>query len=392
MPEDYKHSFIDEDLNKRRQERRLRSLQSLEPGSNTLSITKKGRELINFCSNDYLGLSKHPKVIERTKQYAEQFGAGSTASRLVSGSFAIHEELETKLAETFGTEAALLFNSGFQANSTIISTLADRHSLVLADKLSHYSLLQGALASRAEFQRFEHNDLDDLKRLLDEAGKNGYRRILVITETVFSMDGDRSDVQGIAKLANQYGALLFVDDAHAVGVWGDGGRGLGYDIPGVDILLGTCGKALGSFGSYVACSKKMKEYLVNFCPGFIYTTALPPAVVGAIDAALDLLLHMDSERQAYHANIDYLRDKLQQAGFNTGPSGTQIIPAIIGDDAETLRLAEWLEQNGILATAIRPPTVPENSARIRFTLSAGHKRKHIDHLVTKMTEWGNGEH
>lgn len=385
-PEKYKLSFVDEDLNLRKKEKRLRKLAGLLP-TDEVTIQKVGKQLLNFCSNDYLGLSKHPKVISSSQKFAKKYGAGSTASRLVSGNYTIHEELEQKIAETFGKEAALLFNSGFQANSTIIATLTDRHSLVLADKLSHYSLLQGALASRADFKRFEHNDLEDLKRLLKQAEAKGYKRILIITETVFSMDGDRSEVESIANLAQEYEALLFVDDAHAVGVWGEEGRGLGYDIPGVDILLGTCGKAIGSFGAYVVCSRKMKEYLVNFCPGFIYTTALPPAVVGALDAAFELFPGMNEKRTGYHSNINYLRTSIQNLGYDTRPSDSQIIPLIIGDDEETLKLSKWLEAQGILATAIRPPTVPENSARIRLTLTAAHTREHIDHLLTKLEEW-----
>lgn len=385
-PEKYKLSFIDEDLNLRRKEKRLRKLAGLLPNGE-VSIQKAGKQLLNFCSNDYLGLSKHTEVINGSRRFAEKYGAGSTASRLVSGNYTIHEELEQKIARILGKESALLFNSGFQANSTIISTLTDRHSLVLADKLSHYSLLQGALASRADFKRFEHNDSEDLEKLLKQAKAENYKRILIITESVFSMDGDRGGVESIAKLAQEYNALLFVDDAHAVGVWGEEGRGLGYKIPGVDILLGTCGKAIGSFGAYVVCSWKMKEYLVNFCPGFIYTTALPPSVIGSLDAAFELFPGMNKKRTGYHSNINYLRTSIQNLGYNTGPSDSQIIPLIIGSDDETLKLSEWLEANGILATAIRPPTVPENSARIRLTLTAAHTREHIDYLLTKLEEW-----
>lgn len=385
-----KHSFIDEDLDLRKKEQRFRGLNGLTPGENEVAVTKNGKKLVNFCSNDYLGFSKDPAIIERTRRYVQKYGAGSTASRLVSGTYTIHEELEKKIARTFDREAALLFNSGFQANSTIIATLTDRHSLVLADKLSHYSLLQGVLASRADFRRFEHNNPRDLKRFLKEAKEESYDRILIVTETVFSMDGDRSEIEVIAELADQYNALLFVDDAHAVGVWGPEGRGLGYDIPGADILLGTCGKAIGSFGAYVACSQKMKEYLVNFCPGFIYTTGLPPAVVGAVDAAMDMIPNLNAKRNKYHGNIGYLKNSLQELGFDTGSSSTQIIPVIIGDDAETLKLSHWLEEQGILAIAIRPPTVSENSARIRLTLSAAHRREHIDYLLDKLKEWRHG--
>ncbi len=389
MPSRNKQQFIEKDLEDRRARNQFRVLQTLRPDGDGLEVTKGGRQLINFCSNDYLGLSKHPQVIQKAMDYTESHGAGSTASRLITGTYNIHEELEAKLAETLGREAALIFNSGFQANSTLIDTLTDRHSLVLADKLSHSSLLQGSLASRATFQRFDHNNLSHLEKLLEKAASESYDRILVVTETVFSMDGDRSNVKGIAKLANDFNALLFVDDAHAVGVWGEKGLGLGYDIDGIDILLGTCGKAFGSFGAYVACSAKMKDYLINYCPGFIYTTALPPAVIGAIDAAVEMIPQMQEEREKYHQNITKVLAALQDAGFDTGPSGTQIIPVILGDESETLELADWLEEQGILATAIRPPTVPENSSRIRFTLSLKHTDAQIDYLLEKMREWNH---
>lgn len=381
--------FIDKELNARKEEDRFRELTGILPSDNS-NVRIGDKELLNFCSNDYLGLSRHPSVIKKSSDYARRYGAGATASRLVSGTYTIHQQLEEKIARFLDREAALLFNSGFQANSTIISTLADRHSLVLADKLSHYSLLQGAMASRADFHRFEHNDLNDLERLLRQASEKDYKRILIITETVFSMDGDRSHIEEIASLAHQHQALLFVDDAHAVGVWGEEGKGLGCQVLGVDVLLGTCGKAIGSFGAYVACSQKIKDYLVNFCPGFIYTTSLPPAVVGAVEAAVDLLPALDDLRKSYHEQISYLRTELRQLGFDTGPSTTQIVPVIIGDDSETLRLSRWLEKQGILAKAIRPPTVPENSARLRLTLSAAHSRENIDYLLTKLREWADG--
>lgn len=387
MSDQQKHSFIDEALEERRQADRLRTLHTVIPQQDGVMLKKKGRELISFCSNDYLGLSRHPHVIEQAKEYADTYGAGSTASRLISGTYEIHRDLERKIADIFHTESALIFNSGFQANSTIISTLTDRHSLILADKLSHNSLLQGSLLSRAAFQRFNHNDLAHLEELLIRTGEQSYNRVLIITETVFSMDGDRSNVKAIAGLAQKYNALLFVDDAHAVGVWGENGLGLGYEVPDIDILLGTCGKAFGSFGSYITCSAKMRDYLVNFCPGFIYTTALPPAIVGAIDAALDLIPELNEQRTIFHKNITIVRKCLQELDFDTGPSTTQIIPIIIGDEKETLDLAHWLEENGILATAIRPPTVPDSSSRIRITLSSAHSIDHINYLLNKLKEW-----
>lgn len=387
MSSKHKLSFIDEDLEKRKENSQFRSLYPVLPAKDGVTVINEGKELLNFCSNDYLGLSKHSGVIEGAITYAKKYGAGSTASRLITGTFEIHKKLEDRLAQTFHREAALLFNSGFQANSTIIGTLTNRHSLVLTDKLSHNSLLQGSLLSRARLQRFEHNDMSHLEKLLIEARKEDYNRIMIITETVFSMDGDRCDIPAIATLAEKYNALLFVDDAHAVGVWGENGLGLGLDASGIDILLGTFGKAFGSFGAYVACSQKMKDYLINFCPGFIYTTALPPAVVGAIDAALDVIPGINAERNKYHKRISEVRNSLQDIGFDTGASSTQIIPLIIGGEKETVALAQWLEEQGILATAIRPPTVPKNSSRIRITLTARHTEEQIDYLLSRMKEF-----
>jgi 8-amino-7-oxononanoate synthase len=384
-----KHAFLDEALGKRKTEHRYRSLNAMIPGENGLTVRERGQEFINFSSNDYLGLSREPSLIARTAEYSHKYGAGATASRLITGTLSIHTKLEKDLAVALNREAALLFTSGFQANSSILSTVTDRHSLILADKRSHNSLLQGALASRSAFQRFNHNDTEHLEKLLQKAADKNYNRIWIVTETVFSMGGDRSPIDDIAKLSEQYNALLFVDDAHAVGVWGDKGLGLARDVAETDIVLGTCGKAFGSFGAYVACSKKMRDYLVNFCPGFIYTTALPPAVIGATQAALERIPSMQNERQKLHRRIADFRKELQQLGFYTGLSTTQIIPVIIGSEKETLDLEAWLREKGIRAVAVRPPTVPEESSRIRFTLSLSHTEEHFELLVNALKSWNN---
>lgn len=384
-----KHRFIDEALKGRKQSHRFRRLTSYRPEGSVL-ISDGDRKLINFSGNDYLGLSKHPEVIKKSQLYAEKYGAGASASRLISGTYPIHTKLEHKLASTFGWESALLFNSGFQANSTIISTFTDRHSLILADKLSHNSLLQGALASRADFRRFDHNSVDDLKNQLESASDQTYSRIIVITESIFSMDGDRSDLEAMADLTQDHDAWLFVDDAHAVGVWGDEGLGLAQGIPGIDMVLGTCGKAFGGFGAFLLCSTKVRDYLINFCPGFIYTTALPPAVVGSIEASLELIPSLNDERKQVRRHIQKMQKGIQKAGYSTGKSSSQIIPIIVGGDQETLKLADHLKKNGFLATAIRPPTVPEGSARIRMTLTSEHTDSQITKFLNTLNNWNNG--
>lgn len=382
-----KTGFIIDAIAQRREEHRLRSLRSVEPilGSSRVSIN--GKELINFCSNDYLGLSGHPEVIKRSNEFTKKYGAGSGASRLVSGSLTIHKSLEEKLADILGVEAVLIFNSGFQANTTILSTLADRNSLILADKKCHNSLIQGTLLSRATFKRFSHNDLDHLKALLNEAASESYNRIWIVSETVFSMDGDRSDVSGLANVSKKYNALFYSDDAHALGVLGEKGLGLNYDREEINVSIGTFGKAFGSFGAFIGCSKEMKEYLINFCPGFIYSTALPPAVIGSLDAALDLIPKMEKERKELFQNISFLNSELARLGFNTGNSASQIIPIIIGSEKETLRLSEFLENHGIWASAIRPPTVEQNASRIRLTLTSNQTKADIEHLIITLKAW-----
>lgn len=384
-----KDQFIDDALSNRRDQHRFRSLRTLDPRGAT-QVSDGDRELVNFSGNDYLGLSKHPEVIDCAQKYADQYGAGSTASRLISGTYSIHKQLEQKLADTFGWEAALVFNSGFQANSTIISTLADRHALILADKLSHNSLLQGSLCSRATFRRFEHNSVADLQDQLARASEDDFSRIIVITESLFSMDGDRGNLEAIAGLTQSHNAWLFVDDAHAVGVWGKNGLGLAHGIEGIDMVLGTCGKAFGGFGAFLLCSERMKDYLVNFCPGFIYTTALPPAVIGTIEAATELIPQMDGAREQIRKNIDKMRSGIHKAGFETGSSKSQIIPILVGGEQKTLDLADHLEEQGFLATAIRPPTVPKSSARIRITLSSEHSASQIETFVRALKDWSNG--
>lgn len=382
-----KYAFIDQALVGRKANDQLRSLRTLIPELHDPIVAyQNGQRILSFCSNDYLGLSRHPKLRERAADYARSHGAGATGSRLVCGSFDIHSRVETKLAHLYGYEAALVFNSGFQANSSLIATLAGRGSLVLADKLSHNSLLQGALLSRASFRRYRHRDMADLERQLrDAAGR--YERILIVTESVFSMDGDRSEVDRLVALAKEHEALLIVDDAHAVGVWGERGLGLTANKPGIDLVIGTFGKAYGSFGAFVLCADRVKDYLINFCPGFIYTTALPPAIIGSIEAGLELVPALDQERGYLHRLCEQVRVRLGELGFDTHTSTTQIIPIVLGDERRALSLSQWLEQNGILATAIRPPTVEAGKSRIRIALSSCHTSEHIDYFFQVLQRW-----
>ncbi|MEI8396357.1 MAG: 8-amino-7-oxononanoate synthase [Rhodospirillaceae bacterium] len=373
---------------------RLRGLRPLRP-SGPGRVIRDGRELINFSSNDYLGLSQHPLLVERSRQWAAEWGTGSGASRLVCGTLELHHRLEAKLARFKGTEAALVLNSGWQTNAAVLPVLFDSallgaEPLVFTDRLNHASLHHGCAAAGVRQIRFRHNNLDHLEQLLTEhAGRPGRR--FIMTESVFSMDGDRADLAGLADLADRYDAFLYVDEAHATGVLGPHGAGLSGEVPAgsgqrVDLIMGTFSKAMGGFGAYVAGSRVLCDMLVNQCSGFIYATALPPAVLGAIDAALDLVPTMDAERACLQAEAARVRAAFSAAGIVTGASSTQIVPALVGEATAATAAAMALEQAGILGVAIRPPTVPTGSARIRFALGAVHGKSEIDRLIEVATD------
>lgn len=377
--------FIDY-IEKRRQEERQRQLRTLA-AVDKVEVQYNGRSLINFCSNNYLGLAHHPHLKQRAIDYIHQYGTGASASRLVCGNFHFHEDAEAKIASLMQYEAALLFNSGFQANLTLLPALADRHSLILADKHNHNSLLQGALASGAKVVRYRHNDLEHLEKLLQGATQGLYTRKWIVTESIFSMDGDCSDIDALLALSEKFSALLYIDDAHATGVAGMNGMGLCSGRSNIDIAVGAFGKAAGASGAYAVCSRLIRTYLLQCCAGIIYSTALPPSVVGAIDGALETIPNLEKERKTLHAYAASLRSALHHLGFDIGTSTTHIIPIIMKTEKSTLALAEWLEQHGILAIAIRPPTVPEGNSCVRLSLSSMHTQQHLDQLLNALQRW-----
>ena len=385
-----KFGFIEEELYRRQRQSHLRQLQTVMPLEG-VDVRIEGRKVVNFCSNDYLGLAKHPLLIKRAVEFAERYGAGATASRLICGTYDCFQSVEKKLAALKGTETALILNSGFQANVSILPALADRQTLIFSDQLNHSSIIQGVLLSRCHVLQFRHNDLAHLEKLLKKNMDKGpcfnstRARRMIVTESVFSMDGDQSDIGRLVELARAFDALLVVDEAHATGVLGPGGMGLCCG-KGVDLTIGTFGKACGSFGAYAACSRKLRDYLVNCCAGFIYSTAMPPSVIGSIDAALDLIPGMGEERKELHAKADFLRLGLQNSGWRTGASNTQIVPVMVGGEMEALALSNHLKNKGVLASAIRPPTVPEGQSRIRLALSAAHTRGQLENLIQLFKE------
>lgn len=380
-----KYEDFEASLDRRKQAHRLRHLREIS-GVSGADVYIDGHHLINFCSNDYLGLSRHPRVMARAAEYLDIWGAGATASRLICGNYGIFSRLEKKIAALKQAEAALIFNSGFQANISILPALSDNNTLILSDRLNHNSLIQGCRLSGARVVIYEHNDLGHLARLLEEYGAGGFFRIIIVTESVFSMDGDICDLNGLEELAGRFGAFLMVDDAHATGVLGKNGMGLTAGRK-VDLAMGTFGKACGSFGAYVTCSEMLRQYLINRCSGFIYTTGLPPPVLGAVDAALDLIPDMEDQRKALMRNAADLRAVLNKMDFETGHSATQIIPVIVGGETWALFLSAFLEEQGMLVTAIRPPSVPKGKSRVRVSLSALHTQDHIHRLIEALREW-----
>jgi 8-amino-7-oxononanoate synthase len=380
-----KLDFVDRELARRREQGQLRALRTLQAGEGT-TVIAEGRKLVNFSSNDYLGLASHPLLRQRAVEFADLHGAGARASRLIAGSHPGFARVEERLAGLKQTAKALVLNSGYQANISLLPALADRHCLMLLDRRCHNSLIQGAALSRCRTRRYRHGDLDHLRALLAEGAEADYTRRLIVTESVFSMDGDISDIDALVELAAEFDALLIVDEAHATGVLGERGMGLTCG-KGVDVCIGTFGKAMGAFGAYIACGESMWEYLVNSCSGFIYTTALPPSVLGSIDAALELVPEMDAQRRALFANVGYLRAGLRDQGWDVGLAGSQIVPVLVGAEEDALALNRYLEESGYLAVAIRPPTVEPGSARIRLALNALHQRSDLESLLERLRRW-----
>jgi 8-amino-7-oxononanoate synthase len=345
--------------------------------------------LINFSSNDYLGLAKHPLLIQRSQEYAAMWGVGSGSSRLVTGNSALYEKCEKSIAAGIGKPAALIFGAGYQTNVSVLEALLDPvvlggEALVFCDRYTHVSMLAGA-QYRARLVRFRHNDITHLKTLLDKYAHTDAPKFILI-ESIYSMDGDMAPLPDMIALAKQHNALLYVDDAHAVGIYGASGWGRASLYAGdIDVVMGTFSKGLGSFGGYIACSETLRDYLINKCRGLIYSTGLSPAVLGAIDAALELVPYLTREREVLLLKAARLREFFRGKGFECGLSETHIVPWIIGDADETLRVSAALEKKGILAVTIRPPSVPVGKSRVRFCLSSAHSDEDIDKLVAAVS-------
>jgi len=369
-------------LNERQAQHRYRQ-RSILTSAQGAYISIDGQRFLNCCSNDYLGLANHPSVVEAMQEVSEVYGVGSGASHLVNGHSHHHHQLENALAEFTGRDRALLFSTGYMANMGVIAALVGRGDTVFEDRLNHASLIDGGLLSRAQFTRFRHNDTDQLDSQLKKAGDKG--RKLVVVDGVFSMDGDIAPLPELVKLCEDNNAHLMVDDAHGFGVFGESGAGcaqhFGLDQQQLPILIGTFGKAFGTFGAFVAGSDALIESLIQFARPYIYTTAMPPAIAASTLASLNIIKNDTARRQRLHERIAQFRQGCAAAGVVLMPSDSPIQPVLLGDDKAVLDGANRLKAEGILVGAIRPPTVPEGAGRLRITLSASHSEDNIQQLI-----------
>ncbi len=363
-----------------RQQRLLQSPQGVETRID-------GRDVISFCSNDYLGLANHPEVKQAFIEAAQQYGVGSGSAHLVNGHSQLHHECEQALAEFTGRERALLFSTGYMANLAVTSALTDRHDAIFQDKLNHASLIDAAKLSDARFKRYSNNDLSQLRHLIEATPA---RQRLVMADAVFSMDGDLADVPGLVKLAEQTDSDLMLDDAHGFGVLGKKGGGvcdaLELSQQQVPILMATLGKAVGVSGAFIAGSDDLIETLIQQARSYIFTTASPPANASAIMQSLKFIQQEAWRREKLFELIDYFKQQMQSLEVELMPSETAIQPVVVGENHRALEISEKLFEQGIHVVAIRPPTVPAGTARLRITLSANHEKSHIDRLCSALSK------
>ncbi|MGB0204459.1 MAG: 8-amino-7-oxononanoate synthase [Neptuniibacter sp.] len=378
------------ELNNRKQQFLYRQRRTLETPQQPL-VEVDGREYLAFCSNDYLGLANHPEVISSFQNAANIYGVGGGASHLVNGHSKAHHDLEEALAEFTGRPRALLFSTGYMANLGAVNALLDKQDAVFEDRINHASLLDAGLLSGARFQRYLHNDVESLDKRLS---KTEARRKLVVTDGVFSMDGDLADLPAISSVCEKHRAWLMVDDAHGFGCLGKNGGGCAelFDMSTnqLQVLVGTLGKGFGTAGAFVAGSEELVETLIQHARTYIYTTSMPPSVAAATLTSLKILQSENWRREKLETLIKQFRTGCEQIGLQLMDSPTPIQPILIGESDKALEMSQGLEQEGIFISAIRPPTVPQGSARLRVTLSAAHDEEQVNTLLNKLEKVARG--
>lgn len=361
---------------------------SVSSSPNKAVITLNGKQVINLCSNNYLGFANHPRVKEAAKKAIDKYGVGSGAVRTISGNIEIHEELDERLAKFKREEAALVFQSGFLANLGVIQAITDRGDLIISDELNHASIIDGVRLSRADKAVYPHSDMKALEQILKERRKD-YNEVLIITDGVFSMDGVIANLPEIVRLAKKYDAKVYVDDAHGSGVLGENGRGTvdHFNLHGqVDYIMGTLSKAIGVVGAYVAGSSEMKDYLLHRGRPLLFSTSMMPAACGAAIEAITMLEETDEYSKKLWDNTKYFQSKLKELGFTLGKTQTPITPLMIYDEAKTMDFAKKLLERGVYTSGIVFPTVPKGTARIRMMLSSEHTKEELDFAIKQIYE------
>lgn len=382
------YADLEQELAKLREGSLFRELKSVTGALNEW-VEIKGKRLLNLSSNNYLGIAGHPLLKTAAMKAVQQLGCGATSARLIVGNYELYDQVEKDLAQFKDAEAALIFNSGYSANLGIIPALVGRGDIIISDKINHASIIDGIRLSGTKFLRYKHTDMVDLERCLKRA--EGYHRKLIITDSVFSMDGDLAPLPEIVKLKEKYGAVLMIDEAHGSGIFGENGRGLAefYKVTDhVEITMGTLGKAFGCSGAYVAGRKVLIDYLRNKVRSFIFTTGLPPSVLASVQAALQVVQKEHWRREEVLSKAAWVRSDLTEAGFKLLNSQSQIIPILVGDNAATLQFSSCLFDVNILAMAVRPPTVPLNAARLRLTVMATHSNEDLAGAVEHIKQVG----
>jgi len=382
-----KQQQLEQQLEDRKQNSLYRSRRVIESAQDVV-ISLRGQSVLNFCSNDYLGLANHPEVISSFKKAADQYGVGSGSAHLVTGHQSVHHELEEQLAEFVNRPRALLFSTGYMANLGVVSALLSKNDIIFEDKLNHASLIDAGQLSTAKFKRYFHNDINNLELKLNDANDSSTK--LIVSDGVFSMDGDVLALEKMVAVAKQKDAIILIDDAHGLGVTGKTGRGtveqFNASIDDVPILMGTLGKAFGTFGAFISGSEILIETLIQQARSYIYTTALPPAIAAATLTSLKLVINDQWRREQLFERINQFKNGARQLGLNLMASDTAIQPLLIGSSEQALNISQALEKQGILISAIRPPTVPNNTARLRITFSANHTKEHVDKLLSALEQ------
>lgn len=383
--------FLRGEIDRLKQDKLYRELFILETEQKPVSRIN-GKEVVNLSSNNYLGLTTHPKVVGRAREYLDRWGAGTAAVRTIIGTMKIHEELEDKIARFKGTEAAIVFQSGFSTNVSVNQTLMTaEEDFIISDQLNHASIIDGARLAKGKRLIYSHRNMKELEEMLIQASRSKHRRIMVVTDGVFSMDGDIAPLPDIITLCEKYGAILMVDDAHATGVIGKNGRGTPSHFGLTDrvhIQIGTLSKTIGAMGGYIASVQELKDYFTQRARQFLFSSSHPPAVIGACMAAFEVLEEEPQLMQRLWDNTKYFKGRLKEAGFNTGQSETPITPIIVGDTARTAAFCDRLFEEGVFALAIVYPTVPRGTERLRTIVTATHTKESLDLAFEKIRKVG----